>query len=203
MLMTMPGRALLPILAGCCVALLSACFQPEGDDPGAAGSVGGAGSGSGTGGAGGALEGRVEVGVPDEIRTLLFEELVSGGDIPLESFGQGGTHASLAIRCVNFGDRAFVKVTIENLDADGMTMTSNSVRPSLLLCPTLVGLDSEEKEAALQQEHVCDLIPMIVMTGGLSGPIDLDDLHVQVTAEVQNEDGLSASASMDGYLRRR
>lgn len=130
----------------------------------------------------------VEIGVPDEVTGLEFVPLEQGGAVPLESFGQGGTHASLAVRCVGFGNRAFVDVTIENLNTGETVMTQPASRPPLLLC---------------RAEDTCDLIPLHVLTGGLADPDEKEGLPIRITAVVHNEDGLMASASAEGVLTRR
>jgi hypothetical protein len=133
----------------------------------------------------------VQIGTPDPMTGLDFVRLMSGGDIALETFGQGGTHATVAVRCIGFGGKAFVDVTVENLDSDSgaQVMTVPSVRPQLLLC----------RDKAME---ICDLLPIHVMTGGLADPDKKDGLPVRVTATVHNEAGLMASASEDGVLRK-
>jgi len=135
----------------------------------------------------GAGELAVEIGTAD-LQTLDFLPLEPGGDIPLGTFGQGGTHAVLAIRCVGFGTRAFVDVTLVNLDSDASVMTPVSIHPALLLCRGDAG--------------VCDDLPIYLMTGGLADPDKKDGLHVQVTADVHNDGGQMGSASVDGVLRK-
>ena len=131
----------------------------------------------------------VEIGVPDKITGLGFVSLKDGGDVPLQSFGQGGTHASLAIRCVNFGKRAFVDVTIENLDTGDTITSPEATYPMLLLC----------RDGGPN----CDLIPLFVPTGGLAEPDEKDNLPIRITAEVRNTDGQTASTTAEGVLRRQ
>jgi len=131
----------------------------------------------------------VQVGVPDPQDDLEFLRLEHDGDIELGTFGQGGTHALLAVRCIGFGSQAFVDVSLTNLETDKVVMTLPSKRPQLLIC-------REQPEAA------CDYLPIILMTGGLADPDEKDGLHVRVTAEVHNEAGKHGTASEDGYLRK-
>jgi hypothetical protein len=133
----------------------------------------------------------VQIGTPDPTTGLDFVKLMPGGDIALETFGQGGTHATVAVRCIGFGSKAFVDVALENLDSDSgaQVMTVPSVRPQLLLCRDM-------------NMQVCDLLPIHVMTGGLADPDKKDGLPVRVTATVHNDAGLMASASQDGVLRK-
>jgi hypothetical protein len=131
----------------------------------------------------------VAIGVTGEPTGLEFDPLAKGGDIPLETFGQGGTHAALAIRTIGFGKQAFVDVTLENLDTGKMVHTVPSSRPQLLLCRG-------------GKTCVCDLLPLNVMTGGLAECAKKDGLAVRVTAKVRNKDGLMGEASQEGVLRK-
>ena len=161
-------------LAGCC----SSAHQP---------SLGRADSGAHD--AGKALARAVEIGTPDPKTGLDFVPLMQGGDIALETFGQGGTHATVAIRCIGFGSRAFVDVVVENIGTGDQVMTVPSVRPQLLLC----------RDKAMQ---ICDLLPVHVMTGGLADPTQKDGLEVRVTGTVHDDAGHMASASQEGVLRK-
>lgn len=55
----------------------------------------------------------VDVGLPGGADGLEFVPLVPGASVPLQTFGQGGTHALLAVRTLGLGNRAFVGVSIE------------------------------------------------------------------------------------------
>lgn len=132
---------------------------------------------------------QVLIGTPDPDTGIDFVELKSGGDIPLETFGQGGTHASLAIRCIGFGSQAFVDVAVEN-PAEGTRVTTvPSVRPQLLAC------DPDDP-------RICDDVPVHVMTGGLADPDKKDGLAVRVVAVVHTTDGQTATGMQDGVLRK-
>ena len=138
------------------------------------------------GGGGGEGVPLVEIGTPND--ALEFLPLESGGDVPLETFGQGGTHMRIAIRSNGFGKRAFVDVEVENLETGDMVMTPPSSSPALLLCRD-------------EAEYTCDLIPLFVLTGGLADPEDKDGLHVRIRARVHVEDGLEGKTAIDAYLR--
>jgi hypothetical protein len=69
-------------------------------------------SASDAGNEGGAIMGQVELGVPGGPDSLDFAPLVDGMVLPLETFGQGGTHVLLGVRCVGFGQRAFVSLRV-------------------------------------------------------------------------------------------
>ena len=132
---------------------------------------------------------QVLIGTPDPDTGIDFVELQPGGDIPLETFGQGGTHASLAIRCIGFGNQAFVDVAVEN-PAEGTRVTTvPSIRAQLLAC------DPDDP-------RICDDVPVHVMTGGLADPDKKDGLSVRVVAVVHTTSGQTATGMQDGVLRK-
>ena len=131
----------------------------------------------------------VEIGTPDPSGNLDFVPLEDGGDISLGTFGQGGTHAVLAVRCLGFGNKAFVNVTLENLGSGATVSTLPSSRPQLLVCRE-------------QPKGACDMLPIYVMTGGLADPSEKDGLRIRVTADVHTEAGDEASGSREGVLRK-
>lgn len=135
-----------------------------------------------------AVEPEVIIGHPGDPDSLAFVPLKAGGNIALETFGQGGTHAEMAVRTIGFGKRAYIVVTLENLVSGETVMTPEPVRPQLLLCRD-------------ETDTTCDLIPFLVLTAGLADPSEKDGLHVLVTAEARNDDGAEARASVDGVLR--
>ncbi|HMI93280.1 MAG TPA: hypothetical protein VK509_18040 [Polyangiales bacterium] len=164
-----------------CAVLLAAC----GDD----------GDGDNEGDDGGRDSGpakprlTVEIGTPSPKGDLGFVALEEGGDIPLNTFGQGGTHAELAVRAIGFGNKAFVDLTLENLDSGATVGSLPSSRPQLLIC-------RETPKGA------CDMLPFYVMTGGLAEPSQKDGLRIRVIADVHTEDGEEASTSREGVLRK-
>jgi hypothetical protein len=92
------------------------------------------------------------------------------------------------VRCIGFGNRAFVTLTLENLRDGAVILHPPTSRPQLLRCV-------EEPAGA------CDLLPIYFMTGGLAKPEDKDDLPVLVRASCLNEAGDQATTSIDGVLR--
>jgi hypothetical protein len=130
-----------------------------------------------------------EIGTPSPVGNLDFVPLEDGGDIALNTFGQGGTHAELAVRALGFGNKAFIDVVLENLDSGARVGTLPSSRPQLLICR------EEPKEA-------CDYLPIFVMTGGLAEPSKKDGLRIRVIATVRNMDGDEAVADREGVLRK-
>lgn len=138
----------------------------------------------------GAHDAGVQLGTPDEDTGLDFVPFEDGEDLPLETFGQGGTHVVMAVRCIGFGNRAFVEVTLRN-PATGKEVTTPptpAAKPSLLPCLP-------------EDPQVCDAIPLFVMTGGLAAPEEKDGLLVEVVAAVRNEAGVMGEARGTGVLR--
>jgi len=130
----------------------------------------------------------VQIGMRVGPRDNTFVALEPGGDIRLGTFGQGGTHAELAVRCIGFGNRAFITLTLENLRDGTVIMYPPTSRPTLLRCV-------EEPAGA------CDYLPIYFMTGGLAPPTEKDGLPVLVRATCLNEAGEQGSTSIDGVLR--
>jgi len=128
----------------------------------------------------------VDIGVTGGPDQLDFVAIEPGGPVPLHTFGQGGTHALLAVRCSGLGNRAFVSVTITNTATGREASAPAGESPRLLLC---------------RDEGPCDLLPLLVMTGGLvpSGT-EPDGVLVRLNAEAHNVDGLSASVEREGAL---
>jgi hypothetical protein len=128
----------------------------------------------------------VDVGLPGGADGLEFVSLEPGGSVPLQTFGQGGTHALLAVRTRGLGNRAFVGVDIENVATGEAVGAPAGPSPRLLLCRT---------------PDVCDLLPLLVMTGGLVPPgADRDGLLVRIRVDASNAEGDAASVERDAVL---
>ena len=128
----------------------------------------------------------VEIGLPSGDDGLAFAPLEPLGELRLESFGQGGIHVLLAIRCVGFGNRAFVTITVTNPLTGAQVVSPAPVRPQLLLC---------------RDAEVCDLVPVLVMVGAIAPPdTERNGLHVRITADVHNSAGAASSASQEAVL---
>jgi hypothetical protein len=128
----------------------------------------------------------VEVGTPGGDDGLAFIPLEPGGTLYIETFGQGGTHVLFAIRCNGFGNRAFVNVSLTNLETGVEVSTPDTSRPQLLVC---------------HDERSCDLVPLLVMMGGIAEPgADRDGLRVRVAVEAHNVDGDRAEVETEGVL---
>jgi len=140
----------------------------------------------GSGGEGGmALVGQVELGVPGGPDALDFAPLEDGAVLPLETFGQGGTHILLGVRCVGFGQRAFVSLRVQNLLTGTELVTPAPAHPQLLFC----------------EGDVCDLVPITMMMGGIAeNDADRDGLALAISAEVHNLAGMTGMASARATL---
>ncbi|MET0409854.1 MAG: hypothetical protein ABW217_01095 [Polyangiaceae bacterium] len=131
----------------------------------------------------------VDIGLSAGDGGLGFARLEAGGEVPLLTFGQGGTHALLAIRCAGFGRSAFVNVTITNLRTGTQVQSAPSASPQLLIC---------------REPEVCDLVPFLVMTGGLTEPgVERDGLPIRIDAEAHNVAGERARTEREGVLSTR
>lgn len=129
----------------------------------------------------------VEIGVPGGPDGLDFAPLEPGTELRLQTLGQGGTHLFFAIRTVGFGNRAFVTVKMRNLVSGKEIQSPAPPRPQLLFCD--------------DAQRVCDLVPLTVMTGGITdSDEERDGLHVAIEAEVHNEAGAQAFASNEAVL---
>jgi hypothetical protein len=125
----------------------------------------------------------VEIGVPGGADGLDFVPLEGGEELRLKTFGQGGTHVYLAVRCVGFGRRAFVGFKLTNTQSGNYVVAPPPTRPQLLYC-----IDTEDR--------VCDLVPATIMTGGLTAPEEeRDGLVVVIDVDVHNTAGAVANAS--------
>jgi hypothetical protein len=131
----------------------------------------------------------VDIGLSAGEGGLGFARLEPGGEVPLLTFGQGGTHALLAIRCVGLGSSAFVNVTITNLQTGTEVRSAPSASPQLLIC---------------REPEVCDLVPFLVMTGGLTAPgQERDGLPIRIDAEAHNVAGARARDERTAVLSTR
>jgi hypothetical protein len=128
-----------------------------------------------------------DVGMPGGADGLDFVHLEPGGSVPIQTFGQGGTHALLAVRTNGLGKRAFVSVSIENVATGDTVEAPAGPSPKPLLCRTEGG--------------PCDLLPLLVMTGGLVPPgTDRDGLVVRIQVNASNPEGNTASVEREAVL---
>ena len=128
----------------------------------------------------------VDVGLPGGADGLEFVALEPGGNVPLYTFGQGGTHALLAVRCTGLGSAAFVGIEITSSATGDSVSAPAGPSPRLLLC---------------REPEVCDLLPLLVMTGGLVPPgTDRNGLAVHLHVDASNAAGEAASVDRDAVL---
>lgn len=142
---------------------------------------------AGAAGAGPELEKSVELGVPAGSAELDFAPLDNGAELRLQTFGQGGTHVLVGVRCTGFGNRAFVSATLRNLTSDVEIEEPEPARPQLLYCA--------------EEDGVCDLVPYLVHASGLTETDeDRHGLHVELTARVRDEQGGEAETTREVVL---
>ncbi len=145
-----------------------------------------AGGEAGAGGAASPVDAvSVEVGVPAGPDGLDFEPMPAGSELRLQTFGQGGTHVLVAVRSAGFGKRAFVSATLRNLTTDVEVEEPAPARPQLLYCG---------------DDGFCDLVPYLVHASGIAADEERDGLRVLLTAQVRNEAGAQAEASIEAVL---
>jgi hypothetical protein len=130
----------------------------------------------------------VELGVPAGDDGLDFAPVEDGAVLRLQTFGQGGTHLFLGVRCIGFGSRAFVSFTLDNLTNGREIVQPPPARPQLFFCHE-------------DDESVCDLVPVTVMTGGLTDPEEeRDGLAIRIRVDVSNTAGAAADATREIVL---
>jgi len=180
-----------PFAALLALSALAAC---SGREPAADGQAGDANAGgapaSDSGGSAGQAEPSVvataELGVPTGADGLEFEPLADGALLKLQTFGQGGTHVMVGVRCTGFGKRAFVSATMHN-DVTGVEVGEPPpARPQLLFC---------------DDAGTCDLVPYLVHASGIA-PTDAekDGLSVRLSVQVKSESGVQAECSRQVVL---
>lgn len=126
----------------------------------------------------------VEIGIPVGSNTLNFVPLEPGNEIFLQTFGQGGTHALLAVRCIGFGEEAFVTAWLTHLPS-GQRASLSTPTSQLLSCA---------------DELACDLMPILIMTGGFGEITALDGTRVEAGGRCRSESGTQAEAVREGVL---
>jgi hypothetical protein len=132
----------------------------------------------------------VEIGLPGGEDGLDFAPLDEGGELRLQTFGQGGYHVFLGLRTTGLGARAFVTVRLRNVSTGAEIEAPAPPRPQLFFCD--------------DARWVCELVPITVMVGGLTEVTEeRDGLPVEVTIEAHNEAGARATATKAVALSTR
>lgn len=160
---------------GCVGALLLACScaAKPGSTPGESGDAGAAGAP--------VTEASAELGVPGGSDGLTFVPLEEGATLKLQTFGQGGVHVLVGVRCAGFGNRAFVSGSLTDPETGKKTEEPEPARPQLLYC---------------EDQGLCDLVPYLVHATGLTATFaEMDGLEVTLSASVRSETGALADAS--------
>lgn len=159
------------------LVMLGGCSEPAAGVTDAAAGAAGAGPG---------LEKSVELGVPTGSSELDFAPLEDGAELRLQTFGQGGTHVLVGVRCTGFGNRAFVSATLRNLTTGVEVEEPAPARPQLLYCA---------------EQGVCDLVPYLVHASGLT---ETDEekhgLPIALTARVRDEQGSEVETTREAVL---
>ena len=128
----------------------------------------------------------VDLGTPGGGDGLEFVPMIDGTELRLQTFGQGGTHVLVGVRCTGFGSRAFVSAELENLTSGVVVEEPAPARPQLLYCGDGEG---------------CDLVPYLVHASGLTKTdSEKDGLQVRLTVHVRNEAGTSGDCSREAVL---
>lgn len=175
------GRYVLRFWLALAAGSLSACSEPATEQPAPSGLAGAAGEGPAA---------LVELGVPGGIDGLDFLPLEEGSELRLATFGQGGTHVIVGVRCTGFGRRSFVSATLTNLLTGVVVAEPSPARPQLLYCAEGEG-----------PSDACDLVPYLVHASGLTETDDeKDGLRVRLTARAHNEAGSMAEGSREVVL---
>jgi hypothetical protein len=156
--------------------LACSCSAKPGSTPGGAGNAGAAG----------AAETSAELGVPGGSDGLTFVPLEDGATLKLQTFGQGGVHVLVGVRCAGFGNRAFVSGSLTDPQTGKRTEEPEPARPQLLYC---------------DDQGLCDLVPYLVHATGLTPTFEeMDGLEVTLSASVRSETGALADASRSVVL---
>jgi hypothetical protein len=172
---------------GLAACIVLACGEPT--TPSASPEVAGAAGEASDGAAGAApLPPSVELGVPSGSDGLSFASLVDGAELRLQTFGQGGTHIIVGVRCVGCGKRVFVSAELRNLATGALVEEPEPARPQLLYC--------EDGDYG-----ACDLVPYLVHTSGLTeSEEEKHGLRVSLTARARTQAGVTAHTSREIVL---
>jgi hypothetical protein len=142
--------------------------------------------GGGDAGAAGAAATSAELGVPGGSDGLSFVPIDDGAVLKLQTFGQGGVHVLVGVRCSGFGNRAFVSGSLTDPQTGDKTLEPEPARPQLLYC---------------DDQGACDLVPYLVHATGLKPTFaEMDGLQVTLAAKVRSETGAVADASRSVVL---
>ncbi|MDX2054788.1 MAG: hypothetical protein SFV15_20465 [Polyangiaceae bacterium] len=127
----------------------------------------------------------VELGIPAG-DGLDFAPIKDGDELYVQTFGQGGTHVLVGVRCLGFGSRAFISAELTNLSTGVQVEEPAPARPQLLYCT---------------EGGPCDLVPYLVHTSGLvpSG-VKGAGVHARLRIKARTEAGLQAEGEREVLL---
>ena len=128
----------------------------------------------------------VEIGIPDKDTRRIFLPLEPGGEIYFFKGLQVEEFVMLALRVKQREPKAFVEVTVENMDMGTQATREAWDDPEPFECTDDAG---------------CTLVPLLLPARQLGELTELDGAHLRVQCEVWLEDGTRGEASTEGLLR--
>lgn len=125
----------------------------------------------------------VTIGLTDA-GTLAFIPLSAGENVQLETFGQGGNHAALAMQIEGLGAEAYVEATATDVASGQQVHTAPFARAQPLLC----------------DGTGCRFVNLLLRMGGLTDPEQLDGLPVVLSVTAHDGGCRTASADIEVVL---
>lgn len=147
-----------------------------------------------------------ELGVPDVDTGMAFAPLVEAGEVPLKGTGQTGQRMVFAVRTWGLGDElefTFVVTRVEPPDADagGDDDVDGGTGRPLVDGETTVIWRTRSASAECGDDGWCTWVPVVLASGDLAHPEELDCLEIDV--EMHVDDGqLTCDTSLRGVLAR-
>ena len=132
----------------------------------------------------------LEIGVPDPITFIDFQQLPSDGTgiIPLSSTGQSFLAIQLAMRAHNIGDSGYIDMVVAFRDSDNtLKETRNNV--------------TIQERFFCRNDNARYIVPIVVNSLPLGDPSDIDNQLVSVHIRIEDTEGREASAQIDGRLK--
>ena len=126
----------------------------------------------------------IEVGVPDSITYLDFEDLTPGGDIPLSSNGQTFLAVQVAVRAQNIEEEADINLRVQ---LTGTETTATSTVRERLRC---------------RNDGSRYIIPVVLSSEDLGPDREVQDRAVDIEVEIVDVEGNRGVGTASGTLRR-
>ncbi len=132
----------------------------------------------------------LEIGIPDPITFIDFQQLPSDGTgtIPLSSTGQSFLAIQLAMRAHNIGDSGYIDMVVAFRDSDNT-------------------LKETRNDVTIQERFFCRndnaryIVPIVVSSLPLGDASVIDNQLVSVHTRIEDTEGREASAQIDGRLK--